>query len=1323
MPKNFTNEQIIAHLVAQTESRNAGTYSGQAAQLNQFMQNLEQYAGTLPAGSDEERGIMRLRNSLSTFLMNLTSMARAHEYGETRRMNELMTRCLSNYESFQSLYSEMKENYPQAFQRQELASFDQDFENAVFSEGGDILDDLEMSDKKYVAPEVPIDLANMSLDYLGISEPRVGHLENWLREMNEKTGELINAPTPNYLDPDRSVTQYYNHVVRQVGADYYRNAARGIFTNAIAQLPDAELRSIFRQLKTPQGKKFMTEDYFISRLKAGTLGVMFSKDAWGTTDEKIMSVLTQALENKPELQSQIISSLKQIKVPTDPNYPLGKIEQVDAAEIAELRTLWTEPEDVQLINEASEIMTNFNDTVREYIDSFALGPTTLHGGGLDKIMDRLSERFTQQGMKAMAGGKYEAYMRPWVENAETGHLRYDIITDHPQLRPQGQMPEEIKEELRNAPNTLSPLTVETVTKAADILDSMSFEGTKYTTLSDSLPYQARKADAPYEWHDSEEDEKYYSFMPLMKAKFQVHDAIIAQDKEALKNAVAAYKAEEAKADALMALLKTEGLNKEPLFSGNVNATRHLARSLPAKYMADYTGHNTANSLYNLYAPLKTFGLTVQEFMQNPVGTMEKMQKMFAEANDLDSHAENTGSAFSWMRQNYASDYIRIWDVLSEQLTRGTMGIAALEPDPAKRDEFIAKLRLAQLTAHYPAERDLDLITEIEKTLKGESVDADEKRNLLYQHAALLPDSGENRFNMKKFAEKLVDDPNWRQSLSLEGQLTPEAIAQMDLSALAQRPQKILQDFDEACIRNHTYATNFSKDDFLINTFALYSRILKDAPANMRQTPGYQALKDTVAAIPDMIAAPKQKELLQAASFLSDTEDPFNYFQTRKTELFNKSDNTPEYDRMKTSVDAVRAAIGGVRNLGTQNATSLAGLVSPRLEEKLKTASEDTFNYMRLKTKNGTKTSFSNRSGQLRYDEADTTLQKIFELQDQLGLRSPAQKVYDETRLEFLKNRSNKKWMKDNAMYMTTKMIYAKQIIDSKIPAALQEKNNLFEEQTMDNRIKSMMRSQPIRSYVILTDNGQLAKQALEGTGKFREIAEQYTSRRVAEYKKITDAAAVKDAAKKRTDQIEGFKQGYALDLACDKLGYIRANDPRTNANNPQVKALAEQIKKDPEFKEVMDRVMKDIPPQNLSAKHALNVPLAEANKRCPDYYRQLSAIQYEKKYAEKVATLFINKEGLKKISVNPVDMIRKDPKFKEMMETQLDGKKPEDIQKMIRDLDRPDAVDRVRQAMMQSVQQPQVPQQPQANQVNNNQPQVNQAGNQDLQGPGMQAQQ
>ncbi|MBO4886742.1 MAG: hypothetical protein J5589_00315, partial [Firmicutes bacterium] len=83
MPKNFTPEQIIAHLSAQTSPNAAGGYQGQAEQLNQFVRFLDQYAQQLGADSPELGAVEQLRKAGSDVLLNLHSLSRANDYMNT----------------------------------------------------------------------------------------------------------------------------------------------------------------------------------------------------------------------------------------------------------------------------------------------------------------------------------------------------------------------------------------------------------------------------------------------------------------------------------------------------------------------------------------------------------------------------------------------------------------------------------------------------------------------------------------------------------------------------------------------------------------------------------------------------------------------------------------------------------------------------------------------------------------------------------------------------------------------------------------------------------------------------------------------------------------------------------------------------------------------------------------------------------------------------------------------------------------------------------------------------------------------------------------
>ena len=102
------------------------------------MTTLEKRESQAPVNSPEAQALASVRSILSNFFMTLPSLVIAMENANTRRASELMNRALRQYEQFQHAYNEFKENHPQIVEEPEFASFDRDYENAIFDGGGEL---------------------------------------------------------------------------------------------------------------------------------------------------------------------------------------------------------------------------------------------------------------------------------------------------------------------------------------------------------------------------------------------------------------------------------------------------------------------------------------------------------------------------------------------------------------------------------------------------------------------------------------------------------------------------------------------------------------------------------------------------------------------------------------------------------------------------------------------------------------------------------------------------------------------------------------------------------------------------------------------------------------------------------------------------------------------------------------------------------------------------------------------------------------------------------------------------------------------------------
>ena len=171
----------------------------------------------------------------------------------------------------------------------------------------------------------------------------------------------------------------------------------------------------------------------------------------------------------------------------------------------------------------------------------------------------------------------------------------------------------------------------------------------------------------------------------------------------------------------------------------------------------------------------------------------------------------------------------------------------------------------------------------------------------------------------------------------------------------------------------------------------------------------------------------------------DEAKPFDILKATKDDRsFGKRDSR-EYTRMKKSLGNVQKLLLATKYKSGDSAKNDAYLMAFGCDDKeLAHAKEDAFEYIRKKLDNGNKTGFAKLSGLDCFEEGRLVYEAICAEQEKLGLRSPAEKMYDEARLEMLLNRSDPAWAEAHLKECTAKMHYAKQFIDAKIPKEKQE---------------------------------------------------------------------------------------------------------------------------------------------------------------------------------------------------------------------------------------------------------------------------------------------
>ncbi len=310
--------------------------------------------------------------------------------------------------------------------------------------------------------------------------------------------------------------------------------------------------------------------------------------------------------------------------------------------------------------------------------------------------------------------------------------------------------------------------------------------------------------------------------------------------------------------------------------------------------------------------------------------------------------------------------------------------------------------------------------------------------------------------------------------------------------------------------------------------------------------------------------------------------------------------------MKDSLRVVGAYLDILKNGPKSEKEALVTGQGGAFAEKLQDAANDCFEYARLKTKNGTKTRFSARSGATRVEESLEALRNVHKLQDELRLRSPAQKMYDEARMELLMHRTDKQWMRDNGPETVAKAIHAKRAIDAKIPPEYQKA--AFAPENWQEEFRKMKTRKEFRDFVVGAgpDADDMADSVLSGDKHFDKCVDAMSATLAAAYKKqVTDPKE----ARKLANAKEDFIQGFALEVAARDLGLT---DRRRFDENPDLQKKAKEVRKDPVFKETVSEMMKGKTDDELREIKTASI----ADNQISKYEIAEKRIRYEKLCAE-----------------------------------------------------------------------------------------------------------
>ena len=1074
--------------------------------------------------------------------------------------------------------------------------------------------------------------------------------------------QAIFQPIRNVLGPDykdvENVTEkdIEGYILDNRIAEHRENQVKNNIVNALQTLSDDQLRQVYGKIKGPNADESGTEKDFIEKVRKGWTSAL-NPDRYGSTVDTMMDVFGEAL-GKDKVDG-IINTPIQL-YPGGPEYQSSKVYEPYANDIQKLRDRYTKTDDPEKNRQAAELLDRVSVSLQEVKPEVLAeydGPRTrftVEGyANYEDIVGRRVDIMRKKGLDTLGDGAFKDLVKPRID--DSGSPDFNVLEDSEYPVPMTEEQEKKLDELSKDKNVgLSEDTRRAVRELSQCMDELD-----YSIIGMPLSGQMFPPHKPTKegenFFQAEQGEKYYAFWPLEAAKRDLVKAVKEGDLDKVRQAQEKYEKVEKTIDKCFTILKSDKLFDGPLFAPNVESTRASTGDLPEKYALDTTNQKKLNCIFMTYAQLKNAGMTMEDLVDDPTGTAKKLGKSMLEAGGLDSRQGSIGATLqngmkgSFLMGSADRQLHYAWTTMDSGTHRGISGIIGMEKDLKRRGEFMAAFHLGMRSATKSIKEEKERYKTMSNVSESKEPRYIGMKATIYQNATLRPETGNDRFDLKKMVDNFnrpdrLLDPNvplnkakpeqirysWQDDMDAANKIA-DGTGNYDWKNLAGRNKKVIEDAAREEKISGSYKNKFYPDDYLLNAFAAQSRLVKNAEAHGENSPEFQEFKQSVKNTYELADSNDKKVALKIGAELLDNPEAYNFLRTGKSDQFITTDSD-EYKKMKRSLALVQKSAD---YLTGGDPMKIEAVSNSDIAKYLDDAKQDAFDYVRLKLKNGTKTSFHYKSGEQRAKEGLTNYRKLAALQDKLGLRSPAQKVYEDAREELLLRRSDERWLMSEAgRNALAKMLYAKPFIDAKIPA--EHQTTAFTPENLKRNV-DRIRDRSLAVFQAPAEIKDLADDALKNSGRFKEFVDHGTAGRKESYSKIVDRQVRQDCAK-----------GYALDEAARQLK-LTAQSQTYDERNPELQRKADEIMKDPEFRDIMLRLMDGKTIKQIKALHE-RAKLDSDPGAQSHFDKAKRQVRFEKRCASVTAEAMLrsknpDQEPTKEAVKNTAEALLKDARF------------------------------------------------------------------------------
>ena len=567
-------------------------------------------------------------------------------------------------------------------------------------------------------------------------------------------------------------------------------------------------------------------------------------------------------------------------------------------------------------------------------------------------------------------------------------------------------------------------------------------------------------------YKAEQGRKNYAFWPLVTAKRAVRKALAEGNWDKLRAAEAEYARRRAIADRMMET--AQKATDQPYNPGNLNSTRPHAdgspNEMPTEYLEDFSGHSRVNGVFILYATAKNTGVPAERILDDPDGVLREVVEDFKQTRLLSSCREKPLGAqlafsFDSQLQGKAQSDLS-WKMST--FARGLDGITCMMPDHDAFVQCAGKHFCALSSAYYEIGKEM--------TPWKNLAEADEEQKQLVTELAMLLPEGE--FDLKDVGLKLGRE-DWKQTLDpakalerleREGKLNYEEILERASRVAAEAAQADKPNAHELHAKDHQSIYRKA----LQNTC---DRLLRRIPPEKREALQSAYHKGQLR---------NEPALKQAFADLNLQVSTLN---KEKSGFFLSKKNSPEYEAMMRRLRNVLRKLGDVSGdpmaLNGVREDVAEKFRGKSLREFIADAKQACYHYAYEKTKGGTY-SILHEAGMERKGAAMNSLRALGEIEDRLGLRSPAKRLLDAVCETALDGRGAKPWVRENCEKHAARAIVALSLAHQNVPPEKQAEQ--LEPEKLEAAIRKIMKEPSFRRMVKNEGLEGLADKLVQGPG-------------------------------------------------------------------------------------------------------------------------------------------------------------------------------------------------------------------------------------------------